>query len=473
MLVVTFLLVFSAGAQLRVDTDVWWHIRAGAYTLDNGIIRTDPFSFTKAGDSWIDHSWGSQILFDALWRVGGYGALEVLTGLLALAGGVLVYRMCSGRTYLRCVAVGLASLTASVFWAPRPQMFSYALTALVLYVLYLRRHRGVDVLWALPVIMLVWANLHGGFAIGLLLIAGTLVGELLERIMPLDDRGSLDPSALRRLAAFGALSVGAACINPYGPRLLAVPIETAGGTFAQLIEEWMPPDLRNPSFWPFALMLVLLVLSVGASPRRLGWSDALLCSAATLLAMSAGRNISTFAVVVTPVLTYHLSALREERGWELRVLQRANRPIIALNAILILLVCLIAAERLSASFRDARLEASMRETLPVDAVRYLQEEGVRGELFNAYDWGGYLIHALPGEPVFVDGRSDLYGARFLANPYAVLANGGPAWQQRLDRFGIETVLVRRTSGLAFVLAQSPSWRWAYSDDLAVVFERRV
>ena len=112
MIVVTFVLIFALGVQLRIDTDVWWHLRAGAYMLDNGIIRSDPFSFTKAGETWIDHSWGADILSYALWTGGGYASLEALTGLLALAGGVLVYLMCPGGTYLRCVITGLASLTA-------------------------------------------------------------------------------------------------------------------------------------------------------------------------------------------------------------------------------------------------------------------------------------------------------------------------------------------------------------------------
>lgn len=472
MLVVTFVAIFAIGAQLRIDTDVWWHLRAGARTLSDGFIRQDSFSFTKAGEPWIDHSWGAEVISYLFWSVGGYGALELLTAAFALVGGVLVYRMCSGGTYLRCVAVGAASITASVFWAPRPQMFSYALTAVVLYVLFLVRHRGVDILWLLPLIMLVWANLHGGFAIGLILIAVTLGGELLERVLPLDERGHLETRTVGSLALVGAISLGAVCLNPYGPRLLSVPLQTAGGTFARLIEEWAPPEIHRASFWPFAAMVAILFLSVGASPRRLGWSDGLLCTTVTLLAFSAGRNISTFAVVVTPVITYHLAAVFAERGIALRPLRRASSPLVALNVAIIVFIVGFAAHRVSVSFRDATFTASQRQTLPVEAVAYLREHGVRGNLFNSYDWGGYLIHELPEVPVFVDGRSDLYGSDFLYDPYLFIAGGGPRFQDRLDRYKIETVLIHRTDGLASVLAVSPSWRSVYSDTLAIIFERR-
>jgi hypothetical protein len=471
MIVVTFALIFSVGARLRIDTDVWWHLRVGDYILEHGFIRHDSFSHTVAGAAWIDHSWGAEVLSQLAWRAGGYGALELVTGLLALGGAVLVYRMSPGGVYLRCAAAGYASLTASVFWSPRPQMVSYLLTALVLYVLFLCRHRQRDVLWTLPLILLVWANLHGGFAIGLLLIAGTLAGELLERVVPLDDRGHVDRPTLLRLGLVGGLSLGAVCINPYGPRLLAVPFETANGSFARLIEEWGPPDLHHRSFWPFAGMVVLLLLSIGASPKRLGWSDGLLCGSMLLLALSAARNISMFAVVATPVLAYHLAAWFQERGWKVRTLGRASAPIALVNIVLISFALGIAVRSVSASFRDAELETAKRAELPVDAVAYLREQGVRGQLFNTYDWGGYVIHALPDVPVFVDGRSDLYGADFLYKPYLFIAGGGPGWEAHLDSYRVGTVLVRRTDGLAKVLGESRSWRSAYSDDLAIVFER--
>jgi hypothetical protein len=472
MIVLTFVLVFAAGVQLRIDTDVWWHLRAGAYTLQHGVIRADPFSFTKAGEAWVDHSWGSEVVLHYVWSAGGYGALSMAMGVLCLACAGLVYAMCWGGTYLRCGAVGFASLTASIFWSPRPHMFSYVLCALVLYVLFLRRHRGIDALWALPLIMAVWANLHGGFAVGLLLIGGTLIGELLERRIPLDGRGSLTPAALRRLAVFGGLSLVAVCINPYGPRLLAVPFETGGSSYVRLIEEWMPPDLRVPSYWPFAIALVVLVLSIGASPVRVGWSDGLLVSCATLLAMLAGRNVALFMIVATPVITYHLHALCEERGWGVRTLRTASAPVVAANVALIAVALGVVVSRASDSVRDSAFQSAARAALPVGAVEYLQEHGVRGRLFNSYDWGGYLIHSLPDVKVFVDGRSDLYGD-FLVDPYLRIAEAQPGWAEQLDRYEIETALVTRTGGLANVLARDAEWRWAYSDDVAIVFERRT
>ena len=471
MVTTVLILVFALGARLVIDTDVWWHIRAGATTLDSGVIRHDPFSFTKAGVAWIDHSWGSEVIMNLLWRLLGYGGLELMTGALALVGGWLVFRMSRGGTYLRALAVALASLTASIFWTPRPQMFSYALTAAVLYVLYLRRARGIDALWLLPVLMLAWANLHGAFAIGFVMIAATIVGESLENLVARDERGHLGWTAVRKLTLVGAVSVAAVCVNPYGPRLLGVPFATAGGSFTGQIEEWQAPDFARAGFWPFGVMLALLIVSLVVSRKRAGWTDLILCAVATLLALSAGRNVSIFAVVVTPVLTYHLGGLLEERGWVVRPMRRASRPVAALNAVLILIVGGIAATFVLEPFDSGKLEAAKRSTLPVDAVSYLQEHPPNGRLFNEYAFGGYLIYALPDVPVFVDGRSDLYGGAFL-DEYLSISSGAPGWERQLERYGVGTVLVPRFSGLSTVLRDSADWKVAYEDGLASVFERK-
>ena len=186
-----------------------------------------------------------------------------------------------------------------------------------------------------------------------------------------------------------------------------------------------------------------------------GWAgtDAILCGAATVLALSAGRNVSTFALIVTPVLSYHAAAVLADRGWTIRPMQRATGRIAALNLLLILLVLGIAASRAVDPFRDNVLGAAERAELPVDATAYLRSHGTQGRLFNAYDWGGYLIDRLPDVPVFVDGRSDLDGGAFLREPYLFTASGGPEWEQQLGHYRIGTVLIRSNSGLATVLRE--------------------
>src|SRR5262245_21481752 len=139
--IILFALLFAMAARVPTDTDTWWHLRSAEYILSHGFIYTDPFSFTKLGQPWIDHSWGSQLILYGFWKVaetfgsGNFG-LAIYTAALATAGMYIVYRMCEGNVYLRAFAVVLGAATAAVFWSARPQMLSFFLSTMVLYLLY-------------------------------------------------------------------------------------------------------------------------------------------------------------------------------------------------------------------------------------------------------------------------------------------------------------------------------------------------
>ncbi len=182
MIIILFGLIFALAVRVPVDTDTWWHLRSAQYMLSHGFIYADPFSFTKAGVAWINHSWGSQIILYGFWKVGGMVGLAIYVAGLATAGMYFIYKMCEGSGYLRAFAIVLGAATAAVFWSPRPQMISFCLSAVVLYLLYLYRRKQIDRLWLLPIIMGVWGNLHAGFSIGFIFMGGVIAGEILGRL---------------------------------------------------------------------------------------------------------------------------------------------------------------------------------------------------------------------------------------------------------------------------------------------------
>src|SRR5262249_10403855 len=139
-------------------------------------------SFTKLGQPWINHSWGAQLVIYAAWTLAGSFGLSFFVSALATAGMFFIYKMCEGSAYLRAFPLVLGAATAAVFWSPRPQMFSFFLSAVVLYLLYLYRRKKVDRLWLNPIIMGVWGNLHAGFSIGFIFLGGTIAGEILGRL---------------------------------------------------------------------------------------------------------------------------------------------------------------------------------------------------------------------------------------------------------------------------------------------------
>lgn len=475
--VVFFGLLFIIGTRQPTDTDTWWHLRAGQYILDHGIIRSDPFSFTKAGAPWIDHSWGGQLLLYGVWRLAGPAGLALFTSVLALAGMWFVHRSSSGNGYARGLALLLGGLAAAIFWTPRPQMLSFLLTAVLLFLLHLHKRGGaggvqIRVVWWIPLVMAVWGNLHAGYAIGFILLVGSIGGEILGHVFDPEGEAVLPWSGVRRLALVTLASVVTVMVNPYGWKILTVPFETVSiGALQDYIAEWRSPDFHTYATWPFAFLLLALVGVVGASRRRLDWADFSLAAGTAFMALLATRNIATFALVATPIVARHLATVFEDRGWLAGTDDRPARLQTALYGAVIALVVAAGATKLVLELSGPASEAALRRSLPVGAVDYLEDHPPVGPMFNSYNWGGYLMWRLPDEPVFVDGRTDLYGDTFLVDDYLHTTEGAPGWQDTLARYRIQVVVIEPDSALARDLQVTEGWRLAYGDDTASVFER--
>ncbi|MDX1991725.1 MAG: hypothetical protein SF029_05025 [bacterium] len=469
MFVTLFALLFAMATRVPVDTDTWWHIRSGEYTLDNGMIYRDPFSWTKQGEPWTNHSWGSQIILYGVWSLAGDVGLALYTAVLATAGMAFVYAMCSGHVYLRAFALILGATTAAVFWSPRPQMMSFLFSAVVLYLLWLYKWKKVDRLWLIPPIMLVWGNLHAGFSIGFIFMGGVIAGEVLGNLFNRGGEQVVSWRGIRKLILVALVSVAVLVINPYGFRMLLVPFETLSiGALRDYIQEWNSPNFQGRQTWPFIFLLLGLLGAVGASRRRLDWTDFVLVSGTAFMALLAGRNISVFAVAATPVFTRHVDALLQEQGWVLRPVRRVSRRQAQLNAVLLVVILIGALAVVVSVLTSQTVEPAQARFLPIAAADHIREENLTGRMFNSYNWGGYLMFALPDLPVYVDGRTDLYKDEFLLR-YIDTAVGARGWRETLAEDGIEMVVIEAQSGLADVLRDEPGWRLDYEDDLAVIF----
>jgi len=254
MMAILFILLFAMAVRTPTDTDTWWHIRSGEYIVrQREIPRTDLFSHTRFGEEWIDHSWGSQLIMYGTYELFGGGTrpgdsgnigLSLYMAVLATVGMAFVYLMCEGNVYIRAFVVVLGAATAAVFWSPRPQMFSFMLGALVLYLLHLYKRRQIDRLWLIPFIMAVWANLHGGFAIGFIFLFGFIAGEILGNLFNSEDEHVVRWGRLKKVVLVTAVAIPAVALNPYGVQMLAylaVRVAAAGRPGRRRVE---PPPHR-------------------------------------------------------------------------------------------------------------------------------------------------------------------------------------------------------------------------------------
>ena len=477
IVMVLFIALFAMAVRTPADTDMWWHLGAGRAIVTTGRIPyADEFSFTVRGKPWVDVYWLAQAGMYALYSLGGNVALAVLVAVLVVAAFAFVYPQMEGGPFLRALLIILAATATSVIWSPRPQMLSFVFLALTGYIVYLYKWRQVNRLWVLIPLFVLWANVHGGYALGLMLIGSVIMGEVLNR---LTGRAAAPEVMTWReigiLVGMGILCGLALLVNPYTLGTWMLPFRTIGiKTLQGFIQEWASPDFHNLYEQPMLWLLFGLLAAVGLSGRGWDWSDLVAVLVFGYSAFLARRNIAPFALVAVPVLARQAAHFVEIVVSRIRLPVSARQNLkpglsSALNWLIAILVALGALLKCVIASSPQMIDKAQQQTVPVRAVEWMKQNHVTGPMYNSYNWGGYLVWALPEEPVFVDGRTDVYD-EFLPQ-YVQVMFVRPGWQDVLDRYNVRLALIERDSFLATMLVTQPQWRLAYRDDQAMIFAR--
>ncbi len=485
---ITFLAVFAMAATYAVDTDTWWHLRAGEWMAENRqFLQVDVFSHTRYGEAWYYPGWLVEIPMYWIYGLAGPGGLNFWTAGMVTLAFAFVWRVQQGNPYLRAFITILGAAASGVYWAARPYLVTFVLTAVYLWLLESWRWRDGEKytrrLWLLPVLMVVWANSHGGFFTGFLLFAvylageawGWLSGRIIARRRPHADSPGVDhASRLRTLGLVSLVTLLAACLSPVGPRLLLYPFQTVEIAALQAyIQEWQTPNFHDLSLQPFLWLFLLNLGAIGASRRRLAFTDFLLLAGFGYLGFLAARNIALFALAALPPLSRHSAVALQIAGRTLRLkpLEPETPPRLRrLNLVLLGVVFLAVLARLLPVLPEEANAAHFRQQLPVAAAQAVAQAAPSGRLFNSYNYGGYLVWALRDYPVFIDGRTDLYNDEII-NEWLSAMRAEAGWEEIFRQRQIGVVLVEPQTPLAAVLAGQPGWEELYRDEIAVVYRQ--
>ncbi len=475
---ILFVGLFAMAARVPTDTDTWWHLQAGRVMLETGrILQTDVFSHTRAGSAWVNHSWLSQIWLAWLFGHFRYAGLGLwLAATVALTFG-FVYRQMEGSVFLRAFVCILAAATSALVWIARPQLFSLLLTAVVAHILYLLKWRQVNRLWLLPPLFVLWVNLHAGYALGFMVLSAFIGGEIANHVLNRLLGPGPDPVVgwrqLGLLVGISLLSALLLVINPNTTRMWTYYLDTVNiGALQDYIQEWRSPDFHVLAAQPMIWLLLGTLAALGLSGRRVDGSDLALVGLFAYATLMAGRNVGPFALVAAPVLSRHAAAVVARWRGARPPLRPRPRPNLGMvNLALLALVLLAAVIKIRVPLQASLNEQLQRQTLPVDAVAWIRQHRPAGEMFNPYNWGGYLIWALwPEYRVFVDGRTDLYGDSLLRQ-YLDAQGGRPGTDDVLATYGVDWVLTYPDDGLSLHLRCTPGWREVYRDPIAVIWQR--
>ncbi len=466
----------------RLDTDYWWHLKVGQYIATHHVVPSRDFmSFTMLGHAWTDHEWLSELGLYGLYRLAGLWGPDVFFALVIAATFTLVYMTMVLRSIHRVPAtflLALAFMCSSGSWGPRIQMLTLFFLSAYGYVLFrfsLTRDRRL--LLFLPGLMLLWANMHGGFVLGLVVVAAYLVGESLNHLTRREGAWTVSDLKMLLYAFLGVAAV--TMVNPNGVRQLLYPLTfVLPNAFTNLIQESASPNFHLLVIMVFEVMLMLMIVSLLLTWERLNWTNLILIVGFTHLAFSQVRNVAVWAVVVTPVLAYYLRAaaprLQEmfpQLSYRRRPVEGRAGPLMNL-ALLILIVAVFAGEG-THFINGTSMRTAETSAYPAGAIQYMRAHRLPTRVFTSYGWGGYLLWNLfPTYRDYMDSRADTLYNTSILDGYLQIYTASPGWTSTLQKYDITSVLVEPSAPVAQTLALEPAWRLAYRDASSVLYVRR-
>jgi hypothetical protein len=492
-----FLFVKLQGARtLLGDGDTGWHVRTGEWILaHHQVPHQDIFSFSRPGAPWFAWEWLWDVIFAILHQRWGMAAVVLASISVICLTSALLFRLIRRKCDNGLVAIAVTLLATggcAIHWLARPHLFTLLFLTITLHITDRAAGGRTKLLgWLIP-LTLVWTNLHGGFFVVFLVLGCYIASDLLNAAIERDaDRRR---EFLRRLTPWAA--VFAACfavtfINPYGWQLHKHVVEYITDPYQlQHISEFKSMDFHSPVVMYFEPLMLLALVAVFLDTRERRFADVFLSLGWLHLALIAERNLPLFAIAVSPILARSITALvrvpvscslapwigrtaRWFEQWSASIDQtdRIGRLYLVAVLPLALIGAVLIVTPPSAGVIGNKFTSTYDpKSYPEKALSMLWGSEIH-HIFAEDEWGDYLIyHLYPSKKVFIDGRSDFYGDQF-GERYLDLLNVQHGWQNTLDKYRIDTIVIAPKFALTQTLKISPEWHVVHDDGVAVVFRR--
>lgn len=473
------------------DSDPCWHWQQGNWMLQHhAVLRTELLSHTRGGAPLVDLWWLSEIVTALAGNLFGWSGMVLVT---AVACGTCVWLLhrqllAEGNELLLSTALTLlAAAVCAMHWLARPHLATQLLVIVFAWQLrWFERGRTTtrQLLVLLPLLTALWANLHGAFVVAFVLIGIHFIGTVVTWVCATADRRPVLRHRATALAVLGVACLLASMLNPNGWKLLAHIVRYMRSPLLMgFAQEYLPPNFHDPITWPFLLVGVVWLLLMPIVRPCLSVTDTLLLIVWMLLSLHMVRNAPLFALIATPILAEHWNAyLRDLPPSRLARCYRSisanltsvnktagarGLPALAVAAMILVL----AKPQLFGGQPLLRTELPANR-FPVGAVEFLRQSpnAVRGEMFNEYAWGGYLILAMPERKVFIHPNLDVYGVE-LTKDYIQVNNAEPDWEDVLKKYNVGWTILPCEHRLNRALAQRADWRLVYADPVASIYGR--
>jgi hypothetical protein len=435
--------------------DLTYQVRAGDWMLrTHQVLDVDTFTFTVHGAPWLNQQWLAQVMLAALYRAWGWAGVSVARGVLTGVSLAAIFLACrhAGASLRRAALLTTAGfLLAQYHMAMRPQMIGFALFCVSLWLLEGRRERPRS-LWFLPVIVAIWANIHGSF----------VLGPLLGGLAWLEDRRDRSPVARTTFFVTAAACL-ATLLNPFGWRVLSYTVQIGtNSTIRNLISEWRPTTITMGAGAAFFGSVAAIALYFARTERTIPWLTLLRLGIFFVLALPAIRGVMWWAAAAPVAVAGILPPAK-----------RASR--VGIPTMNLLIVLLLAASLVIAIPRNGLTvigDPILRDAPEglVAAIRTQLPPGSR--MFASQVWGSWFEFANPSQLVFVDARIELYSPQIWSD-YFNVSGARQGWEGILNRWSVDAVVLdpQQSGPLVDWIRTSPDWDLGYQDADGYLFVR--
>lgn len=462
------LMTFLFSLNKLYDTDFFWHIKVGEWIINNKIIpTTDIFSWFSNDNPmiWYAHEWLGEVIFYLVFKVSGYIGLILLPAIFMTFIVSFIYK--TNKKYfdrniiLFTLWMGLFLYEMQVFTVVRPQIFSYLFLAITMYILSKYKETDTKLIWILPIISILWINIHGGSTpILYVLILITIIGNLFEFNFQRIKGTKLSKKKIKNLGIVLIASILASCINQMGYKILEYPFKlTNNDILMNSISEWYPPDIKTFGGLIIFVILGIVILSFLVIKTEIEVYDLLILIAFTYLSLQSIRFISLFLIVITPILFKYIPEIKINID---NIFKRFK-----VKFILILLALFIAVDSgfILFSYYKNPIGYNMYNYPSDNAIQYIKNENPK-RLLNHYNWGGYLIYN--DIKVFMDGRSDMY-VNYNYEDYLKIVSVKPKAKALLNYYNFDMIILPKETALNEYLKIDKDYNLTFEDDSCNIY----
>jgi hypothetical protein len=466
--VLVFLSALATGPKmLNIDGDLPRHLLMGKVVLETGVAPTQEiFSYVYENKPYTPHEWLADVIYYALYTGFGLNGVVLLASILITTTFGLLYSEATqqnAKPFLTFLLMMLGAFVTSIHWVTRPHLFTMLFLAIWI-VLIDRLHRGIPVkIRIFPILMLFWANIHAEFIAGFLVLMAYIAGSVWQYFF---QRSNAVSKTIKQLLAISVFSFGASMINPVGLRTWDIVVGYVNNSYLlSRIAETRPPDFTQVEYFPLLTLLGTAIFLLLTKRNKFAPSHFFLLLGFGIMSLLSARNAHLTGLIFPFVLS---TAFVGATGFQLmeriettikRIENQANGGISSIVVTLLISALVIIGPM-------GKLNRFEPTVFPVEAVRWLETHPQSGRMFNAFDWGGYILfHLWPGQKTFIESQTDVRGEATQKYERVITFQNG--WQDIFGEYNITWAIIPPDWPLAKELMRQ-GWQIAYQDQTAVI-----